>query len=197
MRTTTLPFRLILGAGDGVGIATGDTTDTGADTGTEQPQGSTDTATGSDDTAKPDGTKSDEDETDWKAMARKHEREAKANRAAAAELEKIRAKSRTAEENAQKAAQDAAEDAAKARAELAVERAARKHGITDDKDLAVLAKVAPDDVDDVAKRLAAATKSAGRSGNDVGGSKSKGSPLDDPKKFAESLGNRKSGVTIY
>lgn len=118
------------------------------------------------------------DETDWKAMARKHEREAKANRAAAAELEKIRDKNRTAEEKATKAAQDAAERAEKAEARAAVLEAALTHGITDKADLAMLEELPADKVDAFAKRLSASNKKtapAGASGNEVTGSKQKAS----------------------
>lgn len=87
------------------------------------------------------------EEIDWKAMARKHEAEAKKNRAAAAKLEQIEAKSRTAEENAAKAASDAEAARDAALAEVAVERAARKHGLTDDKDLEVLTGLPADKVD--------------------------------------------------
>lgn len=115
----------------------------------------------------PEGDK----EIDWKAMARKHEAEAKKNRAAAAKLDAIEAKSRTAEENAAKAAADARAEAEAAKAEVAVERAARKHGLTDDKDLEVLQGLPADKVEAVAKALAASRKTADASGKPAGGGK--------------------------
>ncbi|WP_432679345.1 hypothetical protein ACRAJ3_11440 [Rhodococcus pyridinivorans] len=124
-------------------------------------------------------------------------------RAARKELEKKLAERDKADEKARLAKLDekqraeaerdaAAKEAEKARAELAVERAARKHGITDDKHLAILAKVAPDDVDEVAKTLAA---SKGKDfGREVGGGRT---DSFDPNKIAEHVGTRKSGITIY
>lgn len=60
------------------------------------------------------------DTTDWKAMARKHERDAKANRAAAAELAALKAKDQTETERLA-----AERDAEKARTAKATQRAIR------------------------------------------------------------------------
>lgn len=126
------------------------------------------------DTDEPEQPKSDD--IDWKAMARKHEREAKANRAAAAELDKLKAAQMSDTEKSNAEREQAVKDAADARAELAVERAARKHGITADKHLAILAKVAAEDVDEVAKTLADTKPAPSRSGNEVGGDKKHRTP---------------------
>ena len=150
--------------GNSVDDATGD--DTGADD-----DGASDDDKSKDDT---DDTKS-KDETDWKAMARKHEREAKANRAAAAELEKIRDKNRTAEEKAAKAAQDAIERAEKAEARAARSDAARKYNLADE-DLDLLLKVPADEVDAFAKRLSKSAAPAGASGREATGGKKSAKP---------------------
>lgn len=71
------------------------------------------------------------------------------------------------------AERDAAiKDAAEARALLAVSNAARKHSITDDKDLALLASVPAEQVEALAARLAKPA-TAGKSGTEVTGSKAK------------------------
>ena len=134
-------------------------------------------------TEKPEETSKEETkepaEIDWKAMARKHEAENKKLRPAAAELEKIRESQRTAEEKAQKEADDAKKEAAEAKAEAAIERAARKHGLTDDKDLEVLQGLPADKVEAVAKALAAGKKpAAGKGASEVGGSKNQKKPTD-------------------
>ena len=117
-------------------------------------------------------------DVDWKKEARKHEARAKENAKAAEELEKIRAKNRTAEENATKAAEQAAKERDEAKAEAAIERAARKHGLTDDKDLEVLQGLPADKVEAVAKALAAGKKPAGKGAAPVGGSKGDKKPTD-------------------
>ena len=144
-----------------------------------------------------DPPKADDDGTDWKAMARKHEREAKANRAAAAELEKIKAKNRSAEENATKAAEEAARERDEAKAEAAIERAARKHGLTDDKDLEVLQGLPADKVDAVAKALSAGKKNApaGPSGTEVKGAKQK-APLEQQIADATKAGDFERAIAL-
>ena len=155
-------MHMIEGVGDDTDEGGTSADETGTDTQAAADTGKSETA----DTAADKG-----DEIDWKAMARKHEAEAKKNRAAAAKLDAIEAKSRTAEENAAKAAADAKNEADAARAELAVERAARKHGLTDDKDLDVLQGLPADKVEAVAKALAASRKTADASGKPAGGGK--------------------------
>ncbi|NMM84307.1 hypothetical protein B2J88_08030 [Rhodococcus sp. SRB_17] len=115
-------------------------------------------------------------EPDWKAESRKHEREAKANRAAAAELEKIKADKMSDDEKRDAALKDANERAEKAEARAAVSDAASKHGITDKSDLAFLSSVPADEVEALAKRLAKPA-TAGKSGTEVTGSKAK-APLE-------------------
>lgn len=135
---------------------------------------------------------------DWKAMSRKHEAEAKKNRDAAAELEKIKAKNRTAEEKAAKEAADAKADAEAARAEAARERAARKYGLSDE-DLDFLEGVPADKFDAKAKALSERIKTAapaGRSGRQATGGTANTDEMD-PKKLAERAATRKPGIQIY
>ncbi|WP_395704820.1 hypothetical protein [Rhodococcus ruber] len=106
---------------------------------------------------KPNG----DDTTDWKAKALEFEEKAKANSKAAEELDKIKRDQMTEDQKRQADLQASQEREAKLAAELAVERAARKHSITEDKDLELLAKLPADQVEAVAKRLAA-TNAAGR-----------------------------------
>ncbi|MBY6385472.1 hypothetical protein HG717_16355 [Rhodococcus erythropolis] len=150
----------------------GGTNDTGAtDTGTDADKNGTDTGTATDD--------SKDKDIDWKAMSRKHEAEAKKNRDAAAELEKIRSKNRTAEEKAAKEAADAKADAEAARAEAARERAARKYGLSDE-DLDFLDGTPADKFDARAKALSERIKAAapaGKSGLPAGGAQEK-APLE-------------------
>ncbi|MFC9514385.1 hypothetical protein ACFTSD_01500 [Nocardiaceae bacterium NPDC056970] len=115
-------------------------------------------------------------ETDWKAMARKHEREAKANRAAAAELEMLKRAQMTDAEKQAAGAKATEERASAAEARAAVLEAAIEHGITDKKHLALLEGLPADKVADVASALAAQMAPAGRSGNEVGGGKPKRTP---------------------
>lgn len=145
----------------------GGTTDTGA---TDTGKDGTDTGTTTDDAKDKD--------IDWKAMSRKHEAEAKKNRDAAAELEKIKAKNRTAEEKAAKEAADAKADAEAARAEAARERAARKYGLSDE-DLDFLEGTPADKFDAKAKALSERIKTAapaGKSGLPAGGGQEKRTP---------------------
>ena len=169
----------------------GGTTDTGAtDTGTDADKNGTDTGTTTDDAKDKD--------IDWKAMSRKHEAEAKKNRDAAAELEKIKAKNRTAEEKAAKEAADAKADAEAARAEAARERAARKYGLSDE-DLDFLEGTPADKFDAKAKALSERIKTAapaGRSGRPASGGTTKTDEMD-PKKLAERAASRKPGIRIY
>lgn len=137
-------------------------------------------------------------DVDWKKESRKHEAEAKKNRAAAAELEKIKASKRTAEEKAAKEAADAKADAEAARAEAARERAARKYGLSDE-DLDFLEGTPADKFDAKAKALSERIKTAapaGRSGRPASGGTTKTDEMD-PKKLAERAASRKPGIRIY
>lgn len=169
--------------GDGGQVDQGDSSDSGSND-----QG-TDTDTDTDDEKLGEGGK--------KALERE--------RAARKELEKRLAERDKADEKARLAKLDekqraeaerdaAAKEAEKARAELAVERAARKHGLTDDKDLDLLAGVPADKVDALAKRLAAANGSTGKDfGREVGGSRSN-SFETDPRKLAEAAAQRRGSI---
>ncbi|OZC62352.1 hypothetical protein CH267_02105 [Rhodococcus sp. 06-621-2] len=128
----------------------------------------------------------DPDKIDWKAMARKHEDEAKKNRAAASELEKIKESKRTAEEKAQKERDDAKAEAAEAKAEAARERAARKYGLTDD-DLAFLEGVPADKFDERAKALSERLKTATPAGKGAAPIDGKGDK-PKPKGLAGAIG---------
>lgn len=144
------------------GAATAPAADTSTTEDTTQ-----DTTTETDESAQTEA----KEEIDWKAMARKHEAQAKKNAKAADELEKIRAKGRTAEEAAAKERDDARTEAAQAKAEAARERAARKYGLSDD-DLELLEGVPADKFDAKAKALAERIKKAAppeSSGREAGG----------------------------
>ena len=67
----------------------------------------------------------------WKAMARKHEGEAKANKAAAKELEEIREAQKTAEQKAADKAAQAEAQATKAQREADILRVAMRKGLTE------------------------------------------------------------------
>ena len=152
---------------DGGGEGGTNANDDAADTGKDADKNGTDTGTTTDDAKDKD--------IDWKAMSRKHEAEAKKNRDAAAELEKIRSKNRTAEEKAAKERDDAKADAEAARAEAARERAARKYGLSDE-DLDFLEGVPADKFDAKAKALSERIKAAapaGKSGLPAGGGREK------------------------
>lgn len=115
------------------------------------------------------------DEIDWKAMARKHEAQAKKNAKAAERLEKLERDKMDAEELAAKERDDARAEAAEAKAEAARERAARKYGLTDD-DLGFLEGVPADKFDAKAKALAERLKKAAppdSSGREAGGDRGK------------------------
>ncbi|AUS31768.1 hypothetical protein C1M55_12055 [Rhodococcus qingshengii] len=176
------------GASTDTGATDTGTTDTGAatDTGKDADKNGTDTGNTTDDAKDKD--------IDWKAMSRKHEAEAKKNRDAAAELEKIRASKRTAEEKAQKERDDAKAEAEAARAEAARERAARKYGLSDE-DLDFLEGTPADKFDAKAKALSERIKTAapaGRSGKQVTGGTTKGKNDEtDPRKLADLLTKRR------
>lgn len=130
----------------------------------------------SDQTDDTDGDTSKDGKVDWEAKyretlahSRKHEAEAKKLRPAASKLEEIEAKNRSAEEKAQKERDDAKAEAEAAKAEAAIERAARKHGLTDDKDLEVLQGLPAEKVEAVAKALAAGKKTAPSAGGSPAG----------------------------
>lgn len=152
----------------------GDNTDQGDDDGNDADDSDTDT-----DVSK----KADDDEKLGEGGKKALERERAARRAAEkkiADYEAAKEKERLAKldetQRAEEERKAALEEAEKARAEAALERAARRHGITDDKDLELLAGVPADKVEALAKRLAAAAKPAGRSGNDVGGGRRESKP---------------------
>ncbi|AEV51974.1 hypothetical protein [Prescottella equi] len=180
-------LRFLVGAGFGVGPSritrhprrddeghdTGnkvDATDTTDDDGDQNETGDVDADAGN---ADDDSSK---DAAHWKAMARKNEREAKANRAAAAELEKLKQAQMTDAEKQAATTKATEERAAAAEAKAAVLEAALEHGITDKKDLELLEGLPADKVAAFAKRLAAQKAPAGRSGNPVDGEKPKPKP---------------------
>lgn len=90
----------------------------------------------------------------WKAMARKHEAEAKANADKARKFDEAQAASLTEIEKAQKAAAESDSKAAALEAKLAIAQAAITHGLDAD-DLEALEGVPADKVEAIAARLAA------------------------------------------
>lgn len=90
----------------------------------------------------------------WKAMARKHEDQAKANAEKAKQFDALQEASKTDLEKAQSAKDAAAAEADALRAELAITKAAVQHGLDAD-DLAALEGVPADKVEAIAARLAA------------------------------------------
>ena len=196
MRTTTA-LNLIIGAGLGLDpFATSGRwpnrmhprrDDEGHDSGEGGKTDDADQGDDNDDGADEGDGKTDADKDDDEQLGEGGKKALAAERARAKALEKKLAERDKADEKARLAKLDekaraeaerdkAAEEAEKARAELAIERAARKHGLTDDKDLELLEGIPADKVDAVAKRIAATAKPAGRSGNDVGGERQKPKP---------------------
>lgn len=213
MRTTTT-LALIVGAGFGIDpFATSGRwpgrmhprrDDEGHDNGEGGQTGQGDD-TGDAGAGKPDtgdaGKKSGDDESLGEGGKKALEAERARAKAAEQEVAKYKAaaeKDRLAklgEKERAEAERDAEKTRAeKAEADLAIERAARKHGITDDKDLELLAGVPADKVDALAKRLA--TPKGKDFGHEVGGDKHRGPELD-PAKLAANAAKRKPGITIY
>ncbi|AOD23816.1 hypothetical protein IM25_21375 [Rhodococcus sp. p52] len=152
----------------------------------------------------PDDSAGKPDDGDDEKLGEGGKKALERERAARKELEKKLAERDKADEKARLAKLDekqraeaerdaAAKEAEKARAELAVERAARKHGITDDKDLELLAGVPADKVEALAKRIAAASKGKDF-GSEAGGGRSN-SYETDPRKLADAAAQRRG--TFY
>lgn len=93
-------------------------------------------------------------------------------------LDKIEAEKLDATQKAEKAAEELAKERDAAKVEAAIERAARKHGLSDDKDLEVLQGLPADKVEAVAKAIAAGKKTAGKGTTEVGGEQQKRKPTD-------------------
>jgi hypothetical protein len=116
----------------------------------------------------------------WKALARKHEGNAKTNAAKAKQLDAIEDANKTETQKLTEAREAAETAAAEAQAELARHQAALKHGLSED-DLALLGTGTPEEIADRAARLAQRLKGAeadkakrtdfggGHRGSDVGG----------------------------
>ncbi|NKR60242.1 hypothetical protein GS474_16050 [Rhodococcus hoagii] len=180
-------LRFLVGAGFGVGPSRitrhprrddeGHGGDNKVDTGTDgSDQKDADDATDEADADKPVDDDQSKDDTDWKAMARKHEKRARDNAEAARELAKLKQAQMTDAEKQSAAVKATEERAAAAEARAAVLEAALEHGITDKKDLELLEGLPADKVAAFAKRLAAQKTPAGRSGNEVAGEKPKPKP---------------------
>ena len=110
---------------------------------------------------------------DWKAMARKHENEAKANRAAAKELAALKKSQMNDQQKAEAAAKETAERAEAAERKAALLQAAFDHSLTKD-DLELLDGVPADKIDERAKKLAERLKKAAppdASGREAGGAR--------------------------
>lgn len=114
----------------------------------------------------------------WKAMARKHEKDAKTNADKASKFDQVEAKNKTESEKLAEAKAKAEQDATDARAEAARLTAAIKHGLTED-DLELLGTGTPDEITERAAKLAKRIKSAtpkpdfggGQRGGDINGVK--------------------------
>lgn len=151
-----------------------DTANSTEDTGTEV------------ETAEDEGTedKGTDEITKWKQLARKHERDAKANRAAAAKLAKIEEASKTAEQRAADALKAAEDRALEAEARVLRREVALEHklsredaefldGITDEDQMQALAKrlakiakdADKDDADDEPKTRAVRRKTPRMTGS--------------------------------
>lgn len=148
-----------------------DTTEDGTTETTQTDASTVDTTTEATESAQAEA----KEEIDWKAMARKHEAQAKKNAKAAEELDKLKQAQMSEQERVQAAAKeaDARAEAAERRAALA--EAAITHGLTKD-DLELLDGVPADQIEDRAKKLAARLKKAApaaSSGNEVGGKSGK------------------------
>lgn len=96
-----------------------------------------------------------EEETDWKAEARKWEKLAKANKDAAAELEQLRASTMSEQEKAIKRAEDAESALAAANRKLAIHEAAKTAGV----DESLLERMSGDTADEIAENANALKES--------------------------------------
>lgn len=130
-----------------------DTADTTTETATtDAPQGTE----GDESTETPSVEELQRQLDEWKGHARKHEANAKANKSAAEELDRIKAANMTEAEKTAKALRDAEARATKAEAEAARLRVATKHGLTE-ADAELLTTVSDEDaMNKLAERLAAA-----------------------------------------
>lgn len=104
------------------------------------------------DTPEPD-TGTDPEVAKWKALARKHEQQAKANAEAAKRLKEIEDAEKSESQKLAEALEEAKQDAATKGTELARLRAAIKHGLSED-DLDLLGDGTPDEIEARAARLA-------------------------------------------
>lgn len=130
-----------------------------------------DTTTDADESAQTEA----KEEIDWKAMARKHEAQAKKNAKAAERLEKLEREQMSAQEKVQADAQAANERAEAAERRAALAESAITHGLTKD-DLELLDGVPADQIEARAKKLADRLKKAAppdSSGSEVGGKRGK------------------------
>lgn len=173
-------FRLLIGAGDGVGIASESTADTATDE-TATDATSEATATETDVTSTPgDPDAGAKKALDAERAARKAvEKElAGIKKAQEKAAEEARIAKLSDDEKRDEVAKTATERAETAEAKAAVLEACIEHGITDKADRELLSSLPADQVEAVAKRIAADAKPApaGRSGNPVGGAKPKSKP---------------------
>lgn len=99
----------------------------------------------------------------WKALSRKNEDRAKANAEKAKKLDEIEEANKTEIEKATSRAEEAEKEITAAKKELALERAARKHNLSDE-DVALLALIPADQIEAQAEALAKRSAPAGASG---------------------------------
>lgn len=209
---------LIVGAGIGVGLDTALCTTSGRWPGRLHPRrddeghpsGTSDASSDAGDAGDADGDTGDANRPNPDAdepLGEGGKRALQAERARAKELEKKLAERDKADEKARLAKLDdqkraeAERDAEKSRAEkleadLAVERAARKHGITDDKDLELLAGVPADKVDALARRIAPKKDTGKDFGTDVGGGRTR-STNELPDGFLDKLSKPRTGINLF
>jgi hypothetical protein len=165
-------------------------TDTGTDddTSTDSTEVAADTTqTGQSDTDGTGSTETDDDAAKWKALARKHEQQAKANAEAARRLKEIEDAQKSETEKLTEALDAARSDATTTKTELARLKAAVKHGLSED-DLDLLGTGTPEEIEERAKRLSdrlAGTPVVPASRNLGGGP----DPVEetDPRKLAATL----------
>lgn len=130
-----------------------------------------------------DPPKADDDKTDWKAMARKHEQRAKDNAEAAKELAKLKKSQMSEAEKLQTERDEAKAEAEATKAENARLKVEKKFKNLTDDDFAILDGVPADQYEARAKALsdriakAAPDAPAGPSGTEVKGAKQK-APLE-------------------
>lgn len=143
-----------------------------------------------------DGESHDEQSksTDWKAEARKWEKQAKANKDAARRLSELERANESEQQRLQRERDEARTEAESSGVELARMRAAVKYGLDED-DLDLLGNGKPDEIDERAKRLAdrlgkKSKPATRRPSESLGGG-------SDPEREPEETDIRKLGARMF